>query len=198
MTRELTEMEMEAARALCRAQWFADDWNEASQHSTCSNHTKACSICRAYIARIIDGIFASTPRVPLSLAVTEGPIAFGHPEAICEDCGGANVSWFAPSPLWNQVVRPDGEQGDPMLCPRCFALRAFRAGVDVTWKLEPTGSSLYPTEGGERAWREMWMDVAVQRCATVHPSIARKPCDECKAYVSHPATTGTPSGQETP
>lgn len=50
-----------------------------------------------------------------------------HPEAICDDCGGANVVWHAPSELWNKVCRPHGEIGaDPMLCPTCFIARLQR------------------------------------------------------------------------
>ncbi len=42
-------------------------------------------------------------------------------EAICDDCNGPNVTWFAPNDLWNRAARePDGT--DPMLCPRCFSV----------------------------------------------------------------------------
>lgn len=69
------------------------------------------------------------------------PIASDHPEAICDDCGGANVVWFAPSEWWNRVVRrpPDigHPGGDPMLCPRCFILRAEVMGICLVWQVAP-------------------------------------------------------------
>jgi hypothetical protein len=35
--------------------------------------------------------------------------------SICQDCGGPNPVWFAPTELWNLVMSPDGEvhTGDP-------------------------------------------------------------------------------------
>lgn len=61
-----------------------------------------------------------------------------HPEAFCEWCGRPNVTWFAPSLLWNRVVRKDGEQGDPMLCPVCFIIAAEADGVDAAaWEVRP-------------------------------------------------------------
>lgn len=61
----------------------------------------------------------------------------GHPEAFCADCHLPNVVWFAPSALWNKIVRQDG-QSDPILCPRCFILRAEAAGVNPTsWVISP-------------------------------------------------------------
>jgi hypothetical protein len=64
-----------------------------------------------------------------------------HPEAVCDDCGGANVIWSAPSDVWNKVCRPNGEiVADPMLCPTCFAVRAKRAGLDVSWTLSPNAA----------------------------------------------------------
>ncbi|MBW7932467.1 MAG: hypothetical protein H3C62_02400 [Gemmatimonadaceae bacterium] len=81
----------------------------------------------------------------IALLRRDPPIAPGHPEALCVDCRGPNASWYAATALWNQIVRPQGENGpDPMLCPRCFALRAFAAGMDVTWEMRPAGAELVP------------------------------------------------------
>lgn len=57
-----------------------------------------------------------------------------HPEALCMDCGGENVVWFAPNDLWNRVMgSPNG-----IVCPNCFIKRAERAGLDrAAWRLEP-------------------------------------------------------------
>lgn len=70
-----------------------------------------------------------------------------HPEDICEDCNGRNVVWFAPSELWNKVVRkPD--IADPMLCPRCFILRAENIGIQYTWEVKPEF-------GDGRSWQKI-------------------------------------------
>lgn len=67
-----------------------------------------------------------------------GPISHDHPEAKCEDCGGANVVWHAPSPIWNKVCRPEGYRCDPMICPTCFVIRAEKAGIHSTsWRIAP-------------------------------------------------------------
>lgn len=68
-----------------------------------------------------------------------------HPEDVCYDCGGPNVVWFAPSQLWNLVVRQSiRNQGgaDPMLCPRCFILRADAEGVNLVWCVSPENHAL--------------------------------------------------------
>lgn len=64
------------------------------------------------------------------------PATDQHPEDGCEDCSGRNVVWFAPNEIWNKVCRPNGENAaDPMLCPRCFILRA--AGIAAAWSVMP-------------------------------------------------------------
>lgn len=59
-----------------------------------------------------------------------------HPEARCEKCGGPNVTWFAPSELWNKYART--EERDPMLCPVCFIILAEAAGCNLgAWSVTP-------------------------------------------------------------
>lgn len=60
-----------------------------------------------------------------------------HPEEICDDCKGPNIIWHTANELWNRVIRPRGEiEADPMLCPRCFAIRAKKTGVwRYQWRL---------------------------------------------------------------
>lgn len=59
-----------------------------------------------------------------------------HPEDFCHKCGRPNVVWFAPSSLWNLVVRTKGEP--EMLCPTCFIRLAEEAGINgQAWKVEP-------------------------------------------------------------
>lgn len=59
-----------------------------------------------------------------------------HPEDFCEQCQRPNVVWFAPSPLWNKVVR---ERKLPeILCPVCFIQVAEDAGVRLgAWRVAP-------------------------------------------------------------
>lgn len=76
-------------------------------------------------------------------------------ESVCQNCGGFNPVWTAPSPLWNYVMRGgsiNGIEAISVVCPSCFVLLAeerttgatmwrFEA-VDITAELEtvtPTG-----------------------------------------------------------
>lgn len=59
-----------------------------------------------------------------------------HPEASCDDCNGPNVVWSGPSELWNAVCRPEGYLTEPMLCPRCFMVRAEKMGSEGVWRIE--------------------------------------------------------------
>lgn len=60
-----------------------------------------------------------------------------HPEDFCQECGRPNVTWFAPSPVWNAVLDPSDER-ESILCPVCFVQRAEKAGIrPPSWKLEP-------------------------------------------------------------
>ena len=56
------------------------------------------------------------------------------PGTICQDCGGDNPVWFAPSPDWNLVLGGPEAKGDPggMLCPNCYIRRAEAAGLRPT------------------------------------------------------------------
>jgi len=59
-----------------------------------------------------------------------------HPEDTCKQCGGSNVSWFAPSLLWNQYARDAGRPG--ILCPVCFIKIAESVGLpEQTWEVKP-------------------------------------------------------------
>lgn len=83
---------------------------------------------------------------------------------ICHRCGGENVNWAAPSPLWNLVMRSNDIDGDPLysdlVCLRCFVVLAEEAGVTGQWLLcmdkEPEG--LIKTTPSGRVWNpETWM-----------------------------------------
>lgn len=61
------------------------------------------------------------------------------PERYCWRCGGPNVPWSAPSPLWNEVMRGGDINGSEIhngiICPTCFAVLAEAAGVAKLWRL---------------------------------------------------------------
>lgn len=60
-----------------------------------------------------------------------GPIAEPHPEARCHRCGGWNARWFAPSPLWNLVMRSEATEDEPgIICPACFNALAEAQGIE--------------------------------------------------------------------
>lgn len=54
-------------------------------------------------------------------------IAKDHPEAICQNCAGHNIGWFAPNDLWNEVVGSEGG----IFCPDCFAAMAAEKDISV-------------------------------------------------------------------
>lgn len=59
----------------------------------------------------------------------------------CHRCGGDNISWSAPSPLWNRIMRGDNVGGkepwDGIICPTCFAVLTEQEGVGKMWLLFP-------------------------------------------------------------
>lgn len=54
-------------------------------------------------------------------------------EQHCQRCDGPNISWGAPSPLWNQVMRGGSINGPwqygEIICPLCFAELAAEQGI---------------------------------------------------------------------
>ena len=82
--------------------------------------------------------------------MTLPPLDAEHPEKHCHRCQGTNVSWSAPSPLWNAVMRGGSINGDEwyngIVCPTCFAELADSAGVTRGgWRLY-TPDVLVPLE----------------------------------------------------
>ncbi len=72
--------------------------------------------------------------------MTQIPSHEGHPEDYCHRCGGPNIkTWFADSPLWNQVMRGGSINGhepfNGIICPICFAALAKEQGVATHWRL---------------------------------------------------------------
>lgn len=74
----------------------------------------------------------------------------------CGRCGGENVSWHTPSPLWNFVMRSNRIDGpriwNDLVCIPCFVVVAEEAGVKPpSWRLtavpEPEGLNYTTSEG---------------------------------------------------
>lgn len=90
-----------------------------------------------------------------------------HPEATCQRCGGPNLSWSAPSPLWNQVMRGGSINGDELysgiVCPICFAQIAGQQRVADAWWLtaKEVHVELETVTPSGRVWneiRQLWDD----------------------------------------
>lgn len=87
-----------------------------------------------------------------------------HPEDTCHRCGGPNVTWFAPSPLWNEAMRGGdisaADQFDGIVCPTCFAVLAEAAGIAEFWRFsaERVHRPLKTVTPSGRTWNETtWM-----------------------------------------
>jgi hypothetical protein len=100
---------------------------------------------------------------------TPVPASAAHPEDTCGRCGGPNVSWVAPSPLWNAVMRAGDINGPDLyggiVCPTCFARLAERQGVAFGWRLYATGvlTELATVTPSGRRWDEaswLWVEEA--------------------------------------
>jgi len=78
----------------------------------------------------------------------------------CCHCGGRNVTWFAPSPLWNLVMRGNDINGEPLygdlVCMPCFVQLAADAGVEGIWRLsvDPEPEGLVKITPSGRVWDE--------------------------------------------
>lgn len=92
-----------------------------------------------------------------------------HPEAVCRRCGGPNVSWFAPSPLWNAVMRGGSIDGPwefgELICPTCFCVLAEERGVACDWRLHAQAIKveLETVTPSGRVWdaaADLWRDAA--------------------------------------
>lgn len=92
-----------------------------------------------------------------------------HPEATCRRCGGPNLCWSAPSPLWNQVMRGGSINGDDLydgiVCPMCFAQLAGQHRVADAWwfTAKEVHVELETVTPSGRVWneiRQLWDDAA--------------------------------------
>lgn len=109
-----------------------------------------------------------------------------HPEDYCHRCGGPNVSWWVPSPVWNAVIGYPDQAHDGIVCPRCFAELAEAKGAKGPWRWAPRewpeGVSLVHMDG--RVW-----DAAMERWIERAPT--RPAPDEREVLVERGGLTGT-------
>lgn len=76
----------------------------------------------------------------------------GRDEMVCDRCGRHHgVVWFAPSDVWNQVMR-GGDRGNPdefgFCCPICFMALAEERGIVTTgWCVSPEPPAVSVDEG---------------------------------------------------
>lgn len=88
-------------------------------------------------------------------------------ESRCSRCGGPNIVWVAPSPLWNAVMRSNdignADIYDGIVCPTCFAILAEEKNIASGWRLSPeiTWVTLKLTTPDGRVWDDdlwLWVD----------------------------------------
>jgi hypothetical protein len=87
----------------------------------------------------------------------------------CKRCGRGNTLWFAPSPLWNAVMRGGSIEGDPiygdLVCATCFMTLAEERGIADGFKVYATRVhvELETVTPSGRVWDEergLWTDPA--------------------------------------
>jgi hypothetical protein len=84
-------------------------------------------------------------------------------ESVCQRCGGPNIVWSAPSPLWNEVMRGgdiNGREAFGIVCPVCFAQMAEERGIASMWRVyaERVNVKLATVTPSGRVWnRKTWM-----------------------------------------
>jgi hypothetical protein len=76
---------------------------------------------------------------PLSPDGSQPSGGSSHSAEICQRCGHQNAIWFAPSPLWNAVMRGGCINGEPlhgdMVCAACFMVLAVESGVASVFRV---------------------------------------------------------------
>ena len=79
------------------------------------------------------------------------------PESYCHRCKGPNVSWAAPSPLWNAVMRRgDSRLWNEIICPTCFVTLAEQAGIAADWRIyaQTELQAVPPVSRDGRIWNQ--------------------------------------------
>lgn len=96
-----------------------------------------------------------------------GEMGYLDDDERCNRCGGENIIWAAPSPLWNLVMRGNDINSESkyrdLVCMRCFAVLAHEAGLSGQWRLSlnPEPDGLVKVTPSGRTWdadRWLWVD----------------------------------------
>lgn len=109
------------------------------------------------------GRLASSPAANLAVASSKLAVL---PESVCGRCRGPNRVWWAPSPLWNQVMRGGdigGAEAWGIICPTCFVVLAEQQGIAEFWKLtaQRVNVPLQTVLADGRVWDDqvdLWVD----------------------------------------
>jgi hypothetical protein len=135
--REMTKTEVDAACALCSAQWFAADANEPGTHSPRSGPAdNSCRACRAAIVRLIDA-----------------PVAVGSEQYVTDAVRDKVISTLGGIRRGTTVTLPDGqrEMGDAHIGVDLFTaiIRVARA-VAAGSEPDSAGEARYSGEDVQR------------------------------------------------
>lgn len=155
-----------------------------------------CPFCGGKAERIdiIEGENAGGSCISCTCCLTSGRVEFGYKENFvsawntrcstrpasvsdevverCERCGHENAVWFAPSPLWNAVMRGGCINGEPlfgdMVCAACFMSLAQAAGIAERFRVsaEVVNVPLQTTTPSGRVWDDqawLWRDALSTR-----------------------------------
>lgn len=104
-------------------------------------------------------------------AALQAPIQEEGEAEDCKRCGRRNSIWFAPSPLWNAVIRGGSIDGEPkygdMVCASCFIWLAEDQGIAHRFcvSAEEVEVELETVTPSGRVWdedRNRWSDPSPQ------------------------------------
>lgn len=138
-TQEPTDEAGKLVSECCHADMkvVGDSFGEGTNHYECLECGQSCN-----------WIDTAAPKPPLgSSQDAEALTAHSNeadnliPESVCQICDGVNPVWFAPSPLWNKVMRysdgKDTQERYQFVCPNCFIKEAEAIGINPTgWELK--------------------------------------------------------------
>jgi hypothetical protein len=118
----------------------------------------------------------------------------------CRRCGSENPPWFAPSPVWNAVMRngsienPDDWGG--IVCATCFTVLAEEKDIASLWRLIPerVEVELETVTPSGRVWDEgsfKWIDGEARPEREANPAV-----NGGRVVESLPASRSYPEGEK--
>ena len=137
----------------------------------------------ACVFRMPSGLVATGPEDWFARSYL--PVVAGESDEVyCHRCGGPNIVWSAPSPLWNAVMRGGSINGDEIhdgiVCPVCFAQIAEADGIASIWRFyaERVPVRLETITPSGRVWDEttwMWREPEQPRDLHAHVCLMCSP-----------------------